>query len=163
VLGNWWYWVENAVILGLIPSMFTGHCSKVETTMTRGAGGTEGGAGTFLIGLIMMIGGGYLLLNGIVVRPNFGMGARVFGIGGVAITSGMVLIPFMFGVGMVFYNSKNWIGWIVAGGSIVALIFGVIANMTLQMARMSAFDLIVILVLLVGGIGLFLRSLRNFK
>jgi hypothetical protein len=31
--------------------------------MARGAGGTDGGTGTFLIGLIMMIGGGYLLLN----------------------------------------------------------------------------------------------------
>ena len=128
--------------------------------MARGAGGSDGGTGTFLIGLIMMIGGGYLLLNGIVVRPNFGFGARVFGIGGVPITSGMILIPFMFGVGMIFYNSRNWIGWIFAAGSLVALVFGVIANMTLQLAGMSAFDLIVILVLLVGGIGLFLRSLR---
>ena len=128
--------------------------------MARGAGGSDGGTGTFLIGLVMMIGGGYLLLNGIVVRPNFGMGARVFGIGGVTITSGMVLIPFIFGVGMIFYNSRNWIGWILACGALIALIFGVIANMTLELARMSAFELIVILVLLVGGLGLFLRSLR---
>ena len=128
--------------------------------MARGAGGSDGGTGTFLIGLIMMIGGGYLLLDGIVVRPNFGLGSRAFGIGGVSITSGMILIPFMFGVGMIFYNSKNWIGWILAGGSMVALVFGVIANMTLQLDRMSAFDLITILVLFVGGIGLFLRSLR---
>ena len=129
--------------------------------MARGAGGSDGGTGTFLIGLVMMIGGGYLLLNGIVVRPNFGMGARVFGIGGVTITSGMVLIPFIFGVGMIFYNSRNWIGWILACGALIALIFGVIANMTLELARMSAFELIVILVLLVGGLGLFLRSLRG--
>lgn len=128
--------------------------------MARGAGGTDGGTGAFLIGLIMMIGGGYLLLNGIVVRPNFGFGARVFGIGGVPITSGMILIPFMFGVGMIFYSSRNWFGWGIAGASLVALIFGVIANMTLQLARMSAFDLIVILILFVGGLGLFLRSLR---
>lgn len=126
----------------------------------RGAGGTDGGTGSFLIGVIMMIGGGYLLLDGIVVRPNFGIGSRVFGIGGVSITSGMVLIPFMFGVGMIFYNSRNWLGWGIAGAAMVALVFGVIANMTLQLERMSAFDLIVILVLLVGGIGLFLRSLR---
>ncbi|GAA6174644.1 hypothetical protein [Sulfitobacter pacificus] len=131
--------------------------------MARGAGGNDGGTMSFVLGLAMMIGGGYLLLNGIVVRPNFGMGARVFGIGGVAITSGMVLIPFMFGVGMVFYNAHNWFGWILALGSLLALIFGVIANMTIQMARMSGFDLIVILVLLVGGIGLFLRSLRDFS
>lgn len=131
--------------------------------MARGAGGNEGGIGSFLIGIIMIIGGGYLLLNGIVVRPNFSFGARVFGIGNFAITSGMVLIPFMFGVGIIFYNARNWAGWLLAGGSLVALIFGVIANMTLQMARMSAFDLIVILVLLVGGLGLFLRSLKEMK
>jgi hypothetical protein len=128
--------------------------------MARGAGGSDGGTGSFLIGLMMMVGGGYLLLNGIVVRPNFGLGSRVFGIGGVPITSGMILIPFMFGIGMIFYNAKNWLGWGIAGAALVALIFGVIANMTLQLAQMSAFDLIVILVLLIGGIGLFLRSLR---
>ena len=128
--------------------------------MARGAGGSDGGTGTFLIGLIMMIGGGYLLLNGIVVRPLIGFGSRMFGIGGFPVTTGMILIPFMFGIGLIFYNSRNWLGWILAGGSLVALIFGVIANMTLQFARMSAFDLIVILVLLVGGLGLFLRSLR---
>ena len=127
----------------------------------RGAGGTDGGTGSFLIGLIMMVGGAYLLLNSIIVRPNFGLGSVAFRVGQLPITSGMVLIPFMFGVGMVFYNSRNWIGWILAGGSLVALVFGVIANMTLQLGRMSAFDLIVILVLLVGGIGLFLRSLRS--
>ena len=128
--------------------------------MARGAGGTDGGTGSFIIGIIMIVGGGYLLLNNIVIRPNFGFGSRVFGIGGVPITSGMIFIPFMFGVGMIFYNAKNWFGWGIAGASLVALIFGVIANMTLQFARMSAFDLIVILVLFVGGIGLFLRSLR---
>ncbi|MEM6304160.1 MAG: hypothetical protein AAF744_05530 [Pseudomonadota bacterium] len=127
----------------------------------RGAGGSDGGTGLFLIGLIMMIGGGYLLLNGIIVRPNFSLGSRVFGIGGVPITSGMVLIPFMFGVGLIFYDSRSWLGWLLSGGALLALIFGVIANMTLQLASMSAFDLLVILVLLVGGLGLFLRSLRR--
>ena len=129
--------------------------------MPRGAGGSDGGIPFFLIGMIMMIGGGYLLLNGIVVRPNLGMGARVFGIGGMPVTSGMILIPLMFGIGMIFYNAKSWLGWIIAGASLIALVFGVIANTTLQFARLSVFDLLVILVLLVGGLGLFLRSLRK--
>jgi len=99
----------------------------------RGAGGTDGGTGTFLIGLAMMIAGGY----------------------------GMILIPFIFGVGLVFYNSRNWIGWLLAIGSVIALVAGVIANLTLQFGRLNAFDLLVILVLLFGGVGLFLRSLRG--
>ncbi len=128
--------------------------------MARGAGGSDGGTGAFVIGLIMMVGGAYLLLNNIVVRPNFGLGAVAFRFGGLPVTSGMIFIPFMFGVGIIFYNSRNWAGWLLASGSLIALVFGVIANMQLQFARISAFDLIVILVLLVGGIGLFLRSLR---
>ena len=67
----------------------------------------------------------------------------------------------MFGVGIIFSSARNWLGWLLACGSLIALVFGVIANMQLQLARISAFDLIVILVLLVGGIGLFLRSLRG--
>lgn len=125
----------------------------------RGAGGTGGGEGTFLLGLIMAIGGGYLLLSSIVVRPNFGFGAQLYSFGGFGVTSGMVMIPMMFGIGLIFYNARNWLGWLLACGSLIALVFGVIANLNLQFARMSAFDLIVILVLLVGGIGLLLRSL----
>lgn len=129
----------------------------------RGAGGTDGGTGTFLLGIIMMIVGGYLLLNAIVVRPQFGLGMVAFRLGGIPVTSGMVLVPFIFGVGIIFYNARNWLGWLLAVGSVAALVFGVIANLTLQFGAMSAFDLLVILTLFVGGIGMFLRSLRDSR
>lgn len=125
----------------------------------RGAGGTSGGEISFIFGIIMMIAGGYLLLKGIIIRPQFGLGITTFSLGGFPITTGMILIPFMFGVGFIFYNSKLWLGWPFAGGSVIALVAGVLASLTLSMAGMSVFDLIVILVLLVGGVGLFLRSL----
>lgn len=127
----------------------------------RGAGGTSGGIGQFFIGFIMLCGGLYLLLNAITVSSHFGFGMRLYGFGRYGITSGMILIPFMFGVGIVFYNSKNLIGWLLATGSLVALIFGVIASLQFTFRHMSAFDLITILILTVGGLGLFLRSLKT--
>lgn len=127
----------------------------------RGAGGTRGGEGNFFIGIVMMIAVGYLLLRGIMVRPQFGLGNAMYAIGGFPVTTGLVLVPFAFGVGMIFYNSRNWIGWLLAGGSVVALVVGVIASINFTLVRMSAFDLLVIIILLVGGIGLFLRSLRG--
>lgn len=129
----------------------------------RGAGGTGGGEGSFILGLIMMIAGGYLLLNGIMVRPQFGLGSRMFAVGGVPVTTGLVLVPFAFGIGMVFYNVRNWLGWLLALGSILALVVGVVASINFTMVRMSAFDLLIILILLIGGIGLFLRSLRGAR
>ncbi|MGH8075984.1 MAG: hypothetical protein ACREPE_01490, partial [Lysobacter sp.] len=71
-----------------------------------------------------------------------------------------VLIPFVIGVGLIFYNARSIAGWVLASGSLVALIFGVIASVSFGFQAMSAFDLIMILVLAVGGLGLFLRSLK---
>jgi len=129
----------------------------------RGAGGTDGGLMPFLIGLVMMCSGFYMLLNAIVIRSRFGFGYNVYNVGGFSITTGMIMIPFIFGVGIIFYNSKNYLGWILAGGSLISLMFGVIASVNFSFARMSAFDLIVILVLAFGGLGLFLRSLYPGK
>lgn len=128
----------------------------------KGAGGTPGGIGHFFIGLAMLCVGMYLLLNSIVVTNTFfwGVGLFRFG-GGPAITSGMVLIPFLFGVGIIFFNAKNPLGWILAVGSVIALIAGVIANIHFSFRHMSLFELLLIFILTFGGVGLLLRSFRN--
>ncbi|MEO1538325.1 MAG: hypothetical protein AAFR73_11395 [Pseudomonadota bacterium] len=126
----------------------------------RGAGGTDGGIVTYFLGLGMMAGGGYLLLNNIIVAPpRLGWGRALYDFGGLPITSGMIFIPFLFGVGLIFYKGRSWLGWGLAVGSLLALAFGVIASTQLIFSRLSAFDLIVIFVLIAGGLGLFLRSL----
>jgi len=127
----------------------------------RGAGGTNGGEWSFLIGLVMMIAGFYLLLSSIIVDASFGFGMRLYGIGGLAITSGMLMIPFIIGVIFLFYDSKKYTGWILSIGTIVALIAGVLARSQFRFTQMSAFDLLLILILSFGGLGLFLRSLRS--
>jgi hypothetical protein len=127
----------------------------------NGAGGTSGGIGQFFLGLIMMCGGFYLLLNGVVVSSGFGLGMRLFGIGGIGITGGIVLIPLIIGVAMIFYNARSALGWLLAIGSLAGLVFGVIASLSMSLRTMSAFELICILVLAFGGLGLFLRSLRE--
>lgn len=127
----------------------------------KGAGGTSGGIGHFFLGFVMMCGGFYMLLDAITVRSAFGMGYRLYSFGSFGLTSGMVMIPFIFGVGMIFFNGRNVIGWLLTLGSTTALIFGVISSIHFSMRSMSSFDLIVILVLSFGGLGLFLRSLKT--
>jgi hypothetical protein len=132
----------------------------------RGAGGTNGGIGQFWLGLAMMCGGFYLLLKSIIVSTSFGLGYQLYGLsffGSLfSITSGMVIIPFIFGIGMIFYNGKSIMGWILTAGSLIALLFGVIASIHFTFVTMSAFDLLIILVLAFGGVGLFLKSLTAY-
>jgi len=127
----------------------------------RGAGGTNGGEWQFLVGLIMMIAGFYLLFSSIVVHTSFGFGMRLYGVGAIGITSGMLMIPFIAGVILIFYDSRKYVGWILCAGTLVALIAGVLARSQFRFSQMSAFDLIVILILSFGGLGLFLRSLKS--
>ncbi len=132
--------------------------------MAHGAGGTSGGVGRFLIGSAMIYLGLYLMLQSVTVTSGFGLGMVLFGISALGpyfgITSGMIMVPFSFGVAMIFYNAKMIAGWALAIGSLLALIYGVIVSTHFMLRTMTAFDLILILVLLFGGIGLFLSSLR---
>ena len=129
--------------------------------MPRGAGGTEGGFWRFVIGLAMMIGGGYLFFDSIRVNSGFHWGYGLYNYGGYHLTSGMVLIPCIFGIGFIFYNARNPIGWVLTAGSLLALTFGIIRSIRFNFAAVSAFDLLVMLVLLFGGLGLLLSSLRT--
>ncbi len=129
----------------------------------RGAGGSEGGVGRFFIGLVMMTAGGYLFLDAVQVTHHFSWNSSLYRIGGFNLTSGMVLFPFIFGIGMVFYNAKSYLGWLLTLASLVMLIAGIIASLDFHLRGMSAFELISILVLGVGGLGLFLSSLRDFS
>jgi hypothetical protein len=125
-----------------------------------GAGGTQGGIPKFFIGIALFIIGLYLLLKNIYVQYNFGLAIPLYRPGGVGITSGMLLLPFMIGVIIVFFNFKNLLGWILAIGSIALLIVGIITSVHFTLAGMSAFDLIIILSCMAAGIGLILGSFK---
>ncbi len=129
----------------------------------EGAGGTSGGIATFLIGLGMTIGGGFLFLNHVTVGQSFGRffgrNTQVFGRN----THGLILIPVIMGIGFLFFNAKSIIGWVLAGGGMLMVFLAVITSLSFHFARTSLFNLLVMLVLLVGGIGLIARSLRAAK
>ena len=122
----------------------------------EGAGGTPGGIFTFLLGLGMTIAGGFLLLNHVSVGYSFW---HFFGRN----TQGLVLIPLIVGIGFLFFNSKSIIGWILTGAGALMIFLIVIVPLRFYFPRTSLFNLIVMLVLLIGGIGLILRSLRAVK
>jgi hypothetical protein len=124
----------------------------------------RGSAGQALLGFIMMCSGFYLLMQSIIVSNSFFLGVGLFqfgGAGGMSITGGMILVPLIFGIGMIFYNSSNIIGWALAIGSLAALIIGVIVNIHFSLRSMSLFELLGIFVLAIGGLGLFLRGISG--
>ncbi|MBD0255126.1 MAG: hypothetical protein ICV83_05360 [Cytophagales bacterium] len=128
-----------------------------------GAGGTPGGTGRFFLGLIMLMAGVYLFLSSIQVSNSFSLGYGLFSLGGLRVPPGLVLIPFLLGVGLIFYNARNVWGWVCTAASVVMLIFGVLASLQFHLRPLSALELLMMLVLMGGGLGLFLSALRNYS
>ena len=119
----------------------------------RGAGGTEGGLGTFLIGFVMAIAGGYLLTNQVTVTSGY------WRIGGYN-AFGLTLLPLVIGIAFLFFDGKSIVGWILTLAGAVILFVGIIVNLDIYFRSTSLFNTLVMLVLLLGGIGLVARSLR---
>src|SRR5437773_6575588 len=124
----------------------------MENRSFRDAGGTPGGLGEFLIGLVMACIGGYLLANQVNVVGSYWSfyGTNTFGI---------TLLPMLFGVAMLFWNGRSVVGWLLTGAGALFILAGVIANMHIYFHPTTLFQTLVMLVLLVGGLALVARAI----
>jgi hypothetical protein len=121
----------------------------------KGAGGTSGGVGHFLIGLALAVAGGYLLTNQVTVTSGF---QTWFG----PHTFGLSLLPLVVGVGILFFDGKSVLGWLLTGAGTIIIFLGVLMNLRIYFEPTSLFNTVIMLVLLAGGLGLIARSLRPY-
>lgn len=118
------------------------------------AGGTPGGLGHFLLGVLMACIGGYLLVNQVTVVGSY------WNFGGQS-TFGITLLPMLFGVGLLFWRARSIAGWVLTIGGALFIFAGILANLQIFFRPLSLFNTIVLLVLLVGGLGLIARGLQS--
>ena len=123
-----------------------------DESRVRGAGGTPGGIGEFFLGLVMVVIGAYLITNRIVVVSSY------WSYGGYSMF-GLSLLPLIFGIGILFFNGKSIVGWILLFLGVVIIFAGVLMNLHIYFQATSLFGTIVMIVLLAGGIGLIFRGL----
>ena len=119
----------------------------------RGAGGTPGGVPQFLIGVVMVVVGAYVLTNRVTVATGFWSlwGYNAFGLS---------LVPLIFGIGILFFNGRSLIGWLLTAAGVIFILTGIIMNLQIYFQQTSLFGTLVIIVLLAGGVGLIARSLK---
>ena len=125
-------------------------------TSLRGPGGTPGGLGQFLIGLAMAVAGGYLITTHVTVSSGSWTmwGHSAFGLS---------LVPFIFGVAILFFNGRSILGWPLMISGVVIILTGIIMNLQIYFQSTSLYELLVMLVLLFGGVGLLARSFRAHR
>lgn len=122
----------------------------------RGAGGTPGGLGEFLLGLGLIVVGGYLLFKQIIVTSG---GWNLFGYD----AFGLSLLPFLLGLCVVFYNGKSILGWFLVSAGLLIIVAGVIANLRVYFAPTSLYNTLMMLGMIAVGTGLVARAVRDHE
>ena len=121
-----------------------------------GAGGTPGGIIEFFIGLGLTVAGAYLLTNQVVVTSSFW---TIWGYN----SFGLSLLPLIFGIGILFFNGKSIIGWLLLFVGVVIIFAGILMNLQIYFQPTSLFNTVMMLILLAGGIGLIARAIVSHK
>jgi uncharacterized protein len=121
-----------------------------------GAGGTPGGIGQFFAGLLMAGIGVYLMLNQVQVTTSWG---HLWGFN----SFGLSLVPMLIGVGMLFYNGRSVVGWLLTILGFGIIFAGILMNLDIYFRPTSLYNTLFMLALLAAGLGLIARSLRAAK
>ena len=119
----------------------------------RGAGGTPGGLGSFLIGFVLSVAGAWLLMRQVSVHSG---GWSLWGYN----SFGLSLIPFIAGIGALFYDGRSVLGWLLLIAGLTIIGAGILINLNIYFQPTSLFNTLMMLAMLAGGIGLMARSFK---
>lgn len=120
----------------------------------RGPGGSSGGIFEFAGGIGLFALGFYLVGSRVTISSYF---PRWFG----DHTFGITLIPFLIGVGFLFFDGRSIVGWVLSSLGLLAILAGVLTSLSLNFEPTSLFHTLIIFGCIAGGVGLMARAFRD--
>ncbi|MCK7592469.1 hypothetical protein [Pseudomarimonas salicorniae] len=102
----------------------------------------------------MAVAGGWLLVNQVTVHSG---GWALWGYN----SFGLSLLPFIAGTGLLFFNGRSVLGWLLLLAGLVIIFAGILANLNIYFRPTSLFNTLLMLALLAGGLGLMARAVRS--
>src|SRR5918911_4220189 len=104
-------------------------------------GGTPGGLGKFVLGVVLTGVGLYLVFQQTLVASGYWSwwGSNTFG---------LTLVPLVFGLALLFYDSKNPLGWLLSLAGVAIIASGVLLNLHVYFQQTSLYNLLIMLALI---------------
>ena len=110
----------------------------------------------FYIGIVLIFAGIFFLLSKAVVRSSW----LTFTVGGVNVSTGLIVIPLMFGVAWLFYNPKSFVAKLITVFGAIAIIGAIILSLRITFTTTSLFDYLIMILLIASGTGMLLRAYK---
>ncbi len=130
---------------------------------STGSGNRSGGSlKNFFIGLLMLGAGLFMIFQNITVSSGFG-GGYFFGFGSFHIPNGMIMLPLIVGIAMLFVMEKKIFGLIVSSIGVLVILLTVLLTTHIYWRSTSAYIFIIMFSLVAVGGALVLKELLRSK
>lgn len=113
----------------------------------------------FFLGLLMLGGGLFMIFQNIVVTSSWGFGGHFLRIGSFDLPNGMIMLPLIIGIFMLFMMNKKIFGWVVLSIGILIVLLSVLLTTHITWRRTSAYLFVIMFGLVAAGGGLLIRVL----
>ena len=108
----------------------------------------------FYVGIVFIFAGIFFLLSKAVVRTSW----VTFSVGGINVSTGLIVIPLMFGVAWLFYNPKSFVAKLITVFGAIAIIGAIILSLRISFTTTSMFDYLIMILLIAAGAGSLLKA-----
>lgn len=109
----------------------------------------------FFIGLVMLAAGGYWFMSSVTVTTGL-YGLRL---GGVSVSGGLVVVPFIVGIVWLFVNVDSLGAKLITVLGLVIIFASVIMSTRFVFHRQSLYEYLIMLIMIFGGAALSLQVL----
>lgn len=110
---------------------------------------------TLIIGLVLIGLGIFLVFQNCTVYTTW----YTWRIGSFAIPTGVTVLPFLIGLGLLFYNPRWIVTWVVLIASALFLLLTLLFSVHIRFVQTSLLQYILMFGSIAGGLGLTLRAI----
>lgn len=111
----------------------------------------------FFVGLLMLAAGLFMIFQNLDVRSSWGTG--FLRLGGYSLPNGLIFLPIIIGIVMLFLMDRKVFGWIVIAVGIIIVLAAVIMSVHIRWRTTNAYIFIVMFGLAAAGGAMVIRQL----
>ena len=118
-------------------------------------GREKGNILTFFVGIIIFGLGTFLIFQNTTISSSFGLSRMI----GFEPPFGLVLLPLIIGIIVLFFNEKSFLGWLLVIFGVLIILLGILMCLQISFRRTTLFIAIIMYGITSAGIGITLKGL----
>lgn len=133
-----------------------GNNNDLDEYSNSGSKGRErGNILTFFVGILVFGVGAFLIFQNTTITSSFGLSRMI----GFEPPFGLVLLPLIIGIIVLFFNEKSILGWLLVVFGLIFILLGILMGLHITFRRTTLFIAILMYGFTAAGIGITLKGL----